>query len=56
MSGIFSTHGRVRTQYEGKRPPGKPNRGRLADIKMELKGIGLNGVKWDHLVQDRACW
>jgi hypothetical protein len=58
MSWIFSTHGVVksRTQYEGKRPLGRPRRGRLADIKMQFEGTGLNGVKWDRVVRDMACW
>jgi hypothetical protein len=26
------------------------------NIKMDLREIGLEGVKWVHMVQDRDCW
>jgi hypothetical protein len=38
---------------EGKRPLGRPRRRWVDNIRMDLKGIGLEGVDWIHLVQDR---
>jgi hypothetical protein len=38
---------------EGKRPLRRPRRGWEDNIKMDLKGIGLEGVDWNHLVQNR---
>jgi hypothetical protein len=41
---------------EGKRPLGRPRR-RLEDgIKMDLREIGLGGVDWIRLSQDRDRW
>jgi hypothetical protein len=31
---------------EGKRPLGRPRRRRLNNIKMEIGGIGWDGVNW----------
>jgi hypothetical protein len=40
----------------GKRPLGRP-RGRLVDnIKMDLREIGLDGVDWIDMAQDRGQW
>jgi hypothetical protein len=41
---------------EGRRPLGRP-RGRWIDnIKMDLLEIGLSGVGWIGLAQDRCRW
>jgi hypothetical protein len=41
---------------EGKRPLGRP-RCRLVDnIRMDLLGLGLGGVNWIGLAQDRNRW
>jgi hypothetical protein len=39
----------------GKRPLGKP-RHRWDGIRMDLREIGWEGVKWIHLAQDRDWW
>jgi hypothetical protein len=38
---------------EGKRPLGRP---REDGIRMDLRGIGLGGVDWIRLAQDRDRW
>jgi hypothetical protein len=38
---------------EGKRPLGRPRRRWIHNIKMDLLEIGLRGVDWIGLVQDR---
>jgi hypothetical protein len=41
---------------EGKRPPGRPRRTWIDNIKMDLLEIGLNFVDWIGLAQDRYRW
>jgi hypothetical protein len=41
---------------EGRRPPGRPRRRWIDNIKMDLLGIGLNVVDWIGLAQDRYRW
>jgi hypothetical protein len=41
---------------EGKRPLGRPRRRWMNNIKMDLLEIGLNGVDWIGLAQDRYRW
>jgi hypothetical protein len=41
---------------EGKRPLERPRRRWEDGIKMDLREIGLGGVEWTHLAQDRDCW
>jgi hypothetical protein len=41
---------------EGKRPLEKPTRKWEDGIKMDLREIGLWGVEWIHLAQDRDRW
>jgi hypothetical protein len=41
---------------EGKRPLGRPRGRRMDNIKMDLLEIGLNGVNWIGLAQDRYRW
>jgi hypothetical protein len=41
---------------EGKRPLGGPTCRWGDNIKMDLKEIGLDGMDWIHLAQDRDQW
>jgi hypothetical protein len=41
---------------EGKRPLGKPRRRWEDGIRMYLREIGLGGVDWIRLAQDRDRW
>jgi hypothetical protein len=41
---------------EGKRPMGRPRRRWEDGIRMDLRGIGLGGVVWILLAQDRDRW
>jgi hypothetical protein len=41
---------------EGKRPLGRPRRRWEDGIRMDLKEIGLGGVDWIRLAQDRDRW
>jgi hypothetical protein len=41
---------------EGKRPLGRPRCRWEDNIKMDLREIGINGVNWLQLAQDRVQW
>jgi hypothetical protein len=41
---------------EGKRPLGRPRRRWEDRIRMDLREIGLRGVDWIRLAQDRDRW
>jgi hypothetical protein len=41
---------------EGKRPLGRPRRGWIDNIKMDLLEIGLSVMDWIGLAQDRYRW
>jgi hypothetical protein len=41
---------------EGKRPLGRPRRKWVDNIKLDLEEIGLDGMYWIHLAQDRDQW
>jgi hypothetical protein len=41
---------------EGKRPLRRPKRRWEDNIKMDLREIGIDGVNWIRLAQDRARW
>jgi hypothetical protein len=41
---------------EGKRPLGRPRRGWGDGIRMDLREVGLVGVDWIRLSQDRDRW
>jgi hypothetical protein len=41
---------------EEKRPLGRPRRGWVDNIKMDLREIGWDGGDWIDLVQDRDQW
>ena len=40
----------------GKRPFGRPRRRWEDNVRMDLKGIGINKRNWVYLVQDRDYW
>jgi hypothetical protein len=63
VGGACGTHGRGRKVYkvlvgkpEGKRPLGRPRRRWEDGIRMGLREIGLEGVDWIRLSQDRDWW
>jgi len=64
MSGACSTYGRDENYIqfffvekpEGKRPSWRHRRGWEDNIRMDLREIGLKGVDWIHLAQDRDRW
>jgi hypothetical protein len=41
---------------EGKRPLGRPKRIWMDNIKIDLREVGLDGVDWIDLAQDRDQW
>jgi hypothetical protein len=41
---------------EGKRPLGRPRHGWEDNIKVDLREIGIDGVNWIQLAQDRVQW
>jgi transposase len=41
---------------EGKRPLGRPRRRWEDNIKMAIMEIGIDGVNWIQLAQDRVQW
>jgi hypothetical protein len=58
-----STNGKKRNAYrilegkpERKRPLGRPRRRWVDNIKMDLRGIGWDGMDWIDLAQDRGQW
>jgi hypothetical protein len=63
MDRACSTKGAKRNAYrivlgrpEGKRPPGRPRRRWVANIKMDLGEIDWGGTDWIDLAQDREQW
>jgi hypothetical protein len=57
------SHGEGRGVYrvlvgrpKGKRPPGRPKHKWEDNIKMDLREIGIDGVNWSQLAQDRVWW
>ena len=43
-------------KHEGKRPLGRPRRGRGDNIKMDLQEVGGGCEDWMELAQDRDRW
>jgi hypothetical protein len=41
---------------EGRRPLGRPRRRWIDGVRMDLREIGLGGVDWIRLSQDRDRW
>jgi hypothetical protein len=63
MDRACSTHGEKSNVYrilvgkpEGKRPPGRPTRRCVDNIKIHLREIGWDGMDWIDMVQDRDQW
>jgi hypothetical protein len=63
MARACSTNGEKRNEYrtvvgkpEGKRPLGRPRRRWVNNNKMDLKEIGLDGMDWIELAQDKDQW
>jgi hypothetical protein len=46
----------INLNSEGKRPLGRPRRRWEDGIRMDLREIGLEGVDWIRLAQDRDRW
>jgi hypothetical protein len=62
-AGHIARMGETRNAYrtlvgkpEGKRPQGRPRRRWVDNIKIDLRGIGWDGMDWIHLAQDRDQW
>jgi hypothetical protein len=58
MGRVCSTNGGKRNAYrillgkpEGKRPPGRPRRRWVENIKMDLREIGWDGMDWIDVAQ-----
>jgi hypothetical protein len=63
MGRACSTNGKQRNAYrilvgkpEGKIPLGRPRRRWVANIKMDLREVGWDGMDWIDLAQDRVQW
>jgi hypothetical protein len=62
MGGACSTNGEKRNAYRilvgkpGGRPLGRPRRRWVDNIKMDLREIGLNGVDWIDMAEDKDQW
>jgi hypothetical protein len=63
MSRACSTNGQKKNAYrilvgkpEGKRPVGRPRCRWVDNVKMDLTEMGLGGMDWIELAQDRDQW
>jgi hypothetical protein len=63
MGGSCSTNGEKRNSYrllvgkpEGKRPPIRPRRRWVDNIRMDLAEVGWGDVDWIGLAKDRNRW
>jgi hypothetical protein len=63
MGRACSTNGEKRNAYrilvgkpEGKRPPGRPKRRWVDNIKTDLNERGWDGMDWIDLAQNRDQW
>jgi hypothetical protein len=63
VGGTCGTHGGGRDVYrvlvgrlEGKRTLGRPKRRWEDNIKMDLRGIGIDGANWIRLLRGRVKW
>jgi hypothetical protein len=43
-------------KLEGRRPLGRPRRWWVNNIKIDLREIGLDGIYWIDVAQDRDQW
>jgi hypothetical protein len=41
---------------EGRRPLGRPTRRWEDNVKMDLRDVGIDGVNWIQLAQNRVQW
>ena len=53
MRGVYRT---LVGKPEGRRPLGRPRRGRVDNIRMDLQEVGCGYVDWIGLAQDREKW
>jgi hypothetical protein len=51
-----NAHRMLMGKPEGKRPLGRPRRMWVDNIKIDLREIGLDGMDWIDLAQDRDQW
>jgi hypothetical protein len=51
-----NTHSLLVGKPEGKRPLGRPRRGWLDNIRMDLVEVGWDDMNWIGLAQDRDKW
>jgi hypothetical protein len=56
MQGGRSVYRVVVGRPEGKRPLVRPRHRWEDNIKMDLRDIGIDGVNWIQLAQDRVQW
>jgi hypothetical protein len=56
MGEMRNAYRRLVGKAEGKRPLGRPRRRWVDNIKMDLREIGLDGMDWIELAQDRDQW
>jgi hypothetical protein len=43
-------------RVERKKPLGRPRQSRESDIKLDLRELGIDGMNWIRLDQDRVRW
>jgi hypothetical protein len=56
MGKMKNTYNILVERPERKRALGRPRRKRKDKIKMDLIELGLEGVDWIHVAQDRQQW
>jgi hypothetical protein len=56
MGGKRNTYRILVGKREGKIPLGRPRCRWMDNIKMDLRGIGWDGMEWIALAQDRDQW
>jgi hypothetical protein len=63
MGRACRTNGEKRNAYrilvgkpEGKRPPGRPRRRWVSNVKMDLREVGWGRMDWIDMTQDRDQW
>jgi hypothetical protein len=52
----WNAYGIMVGKPEGKRPLGRPGHRCVYNIKMDLRDIGLGGMDWIEMAQDRDQW
>jgi hypothetical protein len=51
-----NAYGILMEKPEGRRPLGRPRRGWVDNIKMDIREIGWEGINWIDLAQDMDHW